>query len=82
MGQRSRLARGKTPPREADLRAAAGFELELKTVAAIYDERRWTPFDGALKYVLLIPPQLAFAWLICWLKDLRRNAVVALAAKD
>jgi hypothetical protein len=67
---------------EADLRAAAGFELELKTVAAIYDERRWTPFDGALMYVLLIPPQLAFAWLIYWLKDLRRNAVVALATKD
>jgi hypothetical protein len=56
---------------EAELARAAGFKLELRPVAKIYDQCRRTPFDDAMRYVLFIPPQLAFALLIWWLKGLR-----------
>jgi hypothetical protein len=54
----------------------------LKPVAAIYSQYRPTPFVEVMRYVLFIPPQLALALMIWWLRSLRLDAVLALAAEE
>jgi hypothetical protein len=62
---------------EESLRLAAeaeGFKLALKPISEIYAEHRWTIFDDLMKYVLFIPPQIAFGLLLWWLRALRAGA--------
>jgi hypothetical protein len=62
--------------------AAVGFTLELKPVAEIYDQQGWTAIDTMMRYLLFIPPQLAFGFLLWWLQRLRQDARLALAAEE